>query len=202
MSLTNYDGLKSSIASWLNRTDLVDQIPLFIELAENRISRDVRVPVIEKTVLLSLDSQGYADLPADFLEAKDVFYEYNPLDKVSLAQIHRFESLLGAPTCFARETYRLKVFPTPQDGATDELRMIYYYDLGRLSDNQQTHALLQIAPELYLYGALSEAADFLGADVTQKESWEYKFQTAVAALIRLAANAEFAGSTPIIASGY
>ena len=41
MSLANYDGLKASVANWLNRTDLLTEIPDFIELAENRIFHGV-----------------------------------------------------------------------------------------------------------------------------------------------------------------
>ena len=78
MSITNYSGLKASIANWLNRTDLTSEIPDFIELAENRIFHDVRVPTNEKTVLLTLSSDGYATIPSDFLEVKDVFFNYNP----------------------------------------------------------------------------------------------------------------------------
>ena len=48
MSMTTYDGLKASIANWLNRTDLATEIPDFIELAENRIFHEVRVPTNEK----------------------------------------------------------------------------------------------------------------------------------------------------------
>ena len=35
MALNNYANLKTSIANWLGRTDLVNDIPDFITLAEN-----------------------------------------------------------------------------------------------------------------------------------------------------------------------
>ena len=40
MAITNYSELKSAIADWLDRTDLTDQIPDFITLAEARHKRD------------------------------------------------------------------------------------------------------------------------------------------------------------------
>ena len=43
MSLTNYSDLKTSVANYLARTDLTDQIPDFIRLAEYRMRREVRI---------------------------------------------------------------------------------------------------------------------------------------------------------------
>lgn len=199
MSLTTYDGLKASIANWLNRSDLSAEIPDFIELAENRIFHEVRIPTLEKTILLTLSVDGYATLPSDFLESKDVFWNYDPLQRVSLSDIHSKMDSSGVPSCFARETYRLKFYPTPTVGASDEVRMIYYYDSGRLTDADPTNVLLSTAPELYLYGALAEAANFLGSD---GQKWEAGYQQAYARLLKHSRDSEFAGSTPLINSGY
>ena len=42
MALSNYTGLKASIADFLNRDDLTAVIPDFITLAEAQINRDIR----------------------------------------------------------------------------------------------------------------------------------------------------------------
>jgi len=199
MSITTYDGLKASIANWLNRNDLTAEILDFIELAENRIFHEVRVPTNEKTVLLTLSSDGYATLPSDFLEIKDIFWNYVPLDRISLIDLYGYVSASGNPTFFARETYRLKFFPTPTVLDSDELRMIYYYDAGRLSSTDTTNVLLSLAPELYLYGALVEAANFLGSD---SQKWEIGYQQAFGRLVKHARDSEVSGSTSQVNSGY
>lgn len=199
MSLVTYDGLKASVANWLNRTDLTTEIPDFIELAENRIFHDVRVPTNEKTVLLTVSSDGYATIPSDFLEVKDVFFNYNPLQRVSLTDLYAYVDTSGTPTCFARETYRFKFYPTPSIDASDEVRMIYYYDVGRLSSSAESNVMLSTAPELYLYGTLVEASNFLGSDGSR---WEAGYQQAFARLIKHSRDSEFAGSTPQVNSGY
>lgn len=199
MSLSNYDGLKASIANWLNRDDLTNEIPDFIELAENRIFHEVRIPTNEKTVLLTLSTDGYATLPSDFLEVKDVFWNYQPLKRVSLTELHSYVTRSGAPDYFARETYRLKFFPTPTVVASDEMRMIYYYDVGRLTSTSTTNVMLSTAPELYLYGSLVEAANFLGSDPSK---WEVGYQSAYSRLVKHTREAETAGSTPQVNSGY
>ena len=202
MSLTTYSGLKASIANWLNRTDLTTEIVDFIELAENRITHELRIPAIEKTILLNVNSDGYATLPSDFLEAKDVFWNYEPLDRITPAQLYRMVDRSGKPQYFARETYRLKFFPTPTVTASDEMRMIYYYDPGRLTDAAPTNVLLSLAPELYLFGALVQAAAFLGTDMAQKDAWEMEYQGALSRILRHAREAEFAGATPMVSAGY
>lgn len=200
MSFSTYAELQSTIADWLNRTDLETQIQDFIHLAENRISHEVRVPAIEKTILVSVNSEGYSTLPSDFLEVKDVFYDYDPLNRVSLSEIHRRADRSGVPEMFARETYRLRFYPIPTGDDSSEFRMIYYYDVGRLTATNTSHILLDLAPELYLYGALVEAADFLGTG--QRDAYEAKYQMAYARIMKHARDSEFAGSTAIVQSGY
>ena len=87
MSLATYAELKSSVANWLNRTDLTAEIPDFIKLAENRIAHEVRLPTIEKTASMTPNAQGAIAIPADFLELIDVFYNDKPIDRVSLTYL-------------------------------------------------------------------------------------------------------------------
>lgn len=200
MSLSTYDGLKVSIADWLNREDLTSVIPDFIELAENRIFHELRSPVNEKTILLTLGSDGYATLPSDFLEAKDVFWNYDPLQRVSLTQLHNYVSRAGSsPEVFARETYRFRFFPVPTVGESDELRMIYYYDPGRLTSGATSNVVFAAAPELYLYATLAEAAQYLGSDGAR---WEGGYQNAFGRLMQHAKTAEYAGATATVQAGY
>ena len=42
MAITNYTELKSSLADWLNRSDLTTVIPDFITLAESQFNREIR----------------------------------------------------------------------------------------------------------------------------------------------------------------
>tara|TARA_B100001093_G_scaffold340669_1_gene325459 strand:+ start:40 stop:642 length:603 start_codon:yes stop_codon:yes gene_type:complete len=200
MSLTSYDGLKASVADWVNREDLASVIPDFIELAENRIYHELRAPVNEKTIVLTVSSDGYATLPSDFLEAKDIFWNYDPLSRISLTQLHNYKSRAGSsPEFFARETYRLRFFPVPTVVASDEMRMIYYYDPGRLTTSANTNVVFSTAPEIYLYGTLSEAATYLGSDNAR---WEGGYQNAMGRLMQHAAIAETAGGTATVQMGY
>lgn len=200
MSLTTYDGLKASVADWLNREDLSAVIPDFIELAENRIFHELRAPLNEKTIILTLSSEGYATLPSDFLESKDVFWNYNPLSRISLTQLHSYVPVSGqSPEHFARETYRLRFFPNPTVLETDEIRMIYYYDPGRLTSVNTSNVVYAGAPELYLYATLAEASTYLGSDSSR---WEQGYQTAIGRIMQHSRTSEYSGSTATVQSGY
>ena len=47
MALTSYTTLKNEIESYLNRTDLTANLDTFIDLAESRMARDLRLREME-----------------------------------------------------------------------------------------------------------------------------------------------------------
>ena len=67
MALSTYSELKTSIGSWLNRDDLTDQIPDFINFAEKQMQRQIRHYKMVERSSGELDSQ-YSAVPADWLE--------------------------------------------------------------------------------------------------------------------------------------
>ena len=68
MSYTTYTALKASVAAYLARTDLTDQIPDFITFAENRLRRELRIRQMLKTVTATTTAaDGTVGLPTDFL---------------------------------------------------------------------------------------------------------------------------------------
>lgn len=202
MSITTYDELKTAVASWLNRDDLADRIPDFIELGEDRIGHELRIPTLEKSALLSANTSGYANLPADFLELKDVFWNYKPLYRVSLTQLHSYTNEVNEPTYFARETYQLRLFPVPNAATSTSLRLIYYHKPTQLSASNSTNLILQTAPSLMLYAALCEAAQYLAFSPQQLASYEQRYQSGLARLLKHSRDAESAGATPTVANGY
>ena len=199
MSLETYSGLKASVANWLNRTDLATEIPDFIALVESRLAHELRIPSIEKTAYIITDIHGRATIPADFLEIKDVFFNDKPVDRVSLGFLTSQTAGSGTPTIFAREANEFEFHPIPVISETAKLKVIYYYQVPALSDSASTNDLLKTVPELYLYGALSEAAKFLGADATR---WETGYQTAYGRVVAHTRQAEVSGTTQLVLSGY
>ncbi len=84
-SAANYLALKTSIAMWLNRTDLDSRIPDFVFLAESEIGRDTRIrssyQVVEKS---DYSPDGKIALPADLLELRSVKFIDQELEELPL----------------------------------------------------------------------------------------------------------------------
>ena len=73
MAITNYSELKSAIADWLDRTDLTDQIPDFIVLAEARHKRDFKIRRMETRVTANtIADTEYYTLPDNYVAMRNI----------------------------------------------------------------------------------------------------------------------------------
>jgi len=205
VSVANYSELKTAIADWLNRDDISDaRLADFVSFAENHIFHKLRIPTMERIVLLDTDSDGLAYIPADFLEAKDVFFNDSPLERISLTDLKTRGAHSGKPYYFARESGQLMFWPNPGDTTTtgDDLRMVYYAEPDRLSGTVATNSVFLLSPDLYLYGALAEGGVYLGMSADKVGLWKAKFTELMDRLTEHARQAETSGSTATILSGY
>ena len=81
---TDYATLQTTIANYLARSDLTATIPEFIRLAEDRLSRDLRIRQMLQIATTTIDStDGTVEIPADFLAMKDIHVSSsNPIQTV------------------------------------------------------------------------------------------------------------------------
>jgi hypothetical protein len=83
MALSTYSELKSSIANWLNRSDLTTEIANdFIVLAEKDFNSKLRIRKMISQTSLTLNAETVA-LPSGFLQVRD-FYILSGSTKYSL----------------------------------------------------------------------------------------------------------------------
>lgn len=168
MALNSYSALKSSIADWLNRDDLTATIPDFISLAEAQLER--RLPVQKRTQrsTATIDTQ-FSALPSDFVSAKSLVLTstapVQPLTFLTEDELDAKKSVYrttGKPLFFALIGNQIEVLPSPDTGYTAELT--YVATLAKLSDSNTSNWLLERHPDVYLYGALLQAAPYLRDD--------------------------------------
>ena len=67
MALASYSDLKTSVADWLNRSDLTDTIPDFIHLVEAELGRILQGRPMRTSVAVSFDTTGALAVPVDFV---------------------------------------------------------------------------------------------------------------------------------------
>src|SRR3546814_4879575 len=110
-------------------------------------------------------SGRYAALPTGFLQMSMLRLLTTPvtgLSEVSLHEMNRNRvETTGKPTLFTVHE-EIEFDRAPDSSYTAE--MIYYAKLTPLSDAATSNALLERAPDAYLYAALGAAAPFLADD--------------------------------------
>ena len=69
MAFTNYTSFVTTVESYLARTDLTSVIPDFIQMAQLRMSRDLRTEAMLK-VATTTPTDSKVAFPTDFLELR------------------------------------------------------------------------------------------------------------------------------------
>jgi hypothetical protein len=86
MALSTYSDLQTTIANYLSRDDLTSAIPDFIQLAEIRLRRDLRLrQMLTQTSTTATSGGATISLPSDFLQARDVYVDSDPDFPVTFA---------------------------------------------------------------------------------------------------------------------
>jgi hypothetical protein len=179
MSIGTYAELRTAVAAWLKRTDLTAQILDFIRLAEVRIKSLVDLGALETTATLATtpDSSTIA-LPADFKNPIALWIDdIDPQEQLTqlLPQSLPYYDTPNRPQYWAIDGANIR-FQCPADAAYPI--KFRYSQLFELSDANPTNSILTGFPDVYLFGALAEAADY-SFDNENGLKWNAKFQDAV-----------------------
>jgi hypothetical protein len=150
MAFTTYSDLKTTIASYLARSDLTAMIPTFIQLAELRLRRELRTR--QMLVVATANTTGgdsTVGLPTDFLEMRDIHVNTNPITTLSYSAPNSFYNSnrateSGKPTDYTVLATELQLSPIPD--STYQLQMLYYAQPYFLSDSNQGNVFLTNFP--------------------------------------------------------
>jgi hypothetical protein len=167
MSITTYAELQSSIADWLLRDDLTSVIPTFISLAEAKFNRRIRDYRMVKRATAQVDTPYFA-IPSDWQENIRFQLNTSPITTLEYvtpdqaAEEKRLYNSSGRPAFFTMIGDQFQIVPAPDSQYDAELT--YYSKIPALSGSNTSNWLLEKAPDIYLYGALMEAAPYLDDD--------------------------------------
>lgn len=180
MALTTFSELKASVADFLNRTDLTTTIPDFIALAEADINSHFDLRTVESDqALTSVTNSRFIALPTGFREPQNLWINWtygrgDPL-RFMAPELLVTSTTPGIPLLWSIDGSNI-AFERPAGSAYSlTLRMIGGVTL---SDANPTNLVLTNYPNVYLYGALKEAAPYL-RDVEGAGLWEAKYQDAI-----------------------
>ena len=198
MALSNYTGLKASIADFLNRDDLTSVIPDFVSLAEAQINRDIRHWKMEARSSGQQDpADEYMQIPADWVETIRLHLTGTGTSVVNLVSRDAMadkraaqENAAGTPRMYTHANGQFQLFPTPD--ATTNFELLYYQKIPSLITNTDNWLLLE-APDVYLYGALLHSAPYLAEDA-RLAVWAQLYSAAIQRLNQTSEDAMFSGS--------
>jgi len=191
VAINTYATLVSAITEWLARDQdatLTARIPDFITLAEAKFNRKLLHPKMETRSTTSVDttstSPEFITLPSDFQTMRSVrlsgvtgkprlaFMTKTQIDDYR----YSIDNVEDQPVYFAIVGTEMELAPTP--GEDYELEMVYRANISALTSGNTTNWLLTLAPDLYLYGVLMEAAPYLKDD-NRIAVWASGMQTAL-----------------------
>jgi hypothetical protein len=196
MSFATYTDLKTSIASYLARSDLTTQIPDFITFAENRLRRELRIRQMLKSVTTStVSGDSTVELPADFLEIRDFVALTNPIQPLSYSSPSALSndpraSEVGVPKSYTILASEFLLSPPPDGVYT--LRMLYFAAPAYLSSTNASNVFLTTAPDALLYASLIEAEPYLMNDA-RINTWGTMYDRAISSLTKSDEQGQYSG---------
>ena len=206
MAISTYTELKSTIANWLNRSDLTSEISDdFIKLVEADLNAKLRIRQMEQIDTITINSETET-VPTGFIAVRSFYilsgstkYHLNYITPANLFAI-KGGSTTGLPRVYTIESdngvEKFRFAPSPDTTYTGYLQ--YYKAFTPLSSGNASNYILASHPSVYLYGSLFHAANFIGGiDQAQVQNWIAMYQTALERLESNDQQDSFGGS-PVV----
>jgi hypothetical protein len=205
----NYTQLTAAICDYTQNfdQDFIDNIPVFVEQAEQRIYNTVQFPSLRKNVTgLTTTNNKYLSAPADFLAVyslaiidatgayeyllnKDVNFIRQAYPTPTSTGLPRYYALFGPTTTndatpVITNELSLILGPTPDAAYTAELHYYYYPESISVAASGQTW-LGDNFDSVLLYGSLVEAVTFMKGEADMVQLYNTKYTEALGLAKRL-----------------
>ena len=205
----NYTQLTAAICDYTQNfdQDFIDNIPVFVKQAEQRIYNTVQFPSLRKNLTgLTTANNKYLSAPGDFLAVyslalvdEDGAYEYLLNKDVNFIRqayptptstgLPKYYALFGPTTTSGASpviTNELSIImgPTPDAAYTAELHYYYYPESISVAASGQTW-LGDNFDSVLLYGSLVEAITFMKGEADMVQLYNAKYTEALALAKRL-----------------
>ncbi len=181
MALTNYTTFTATVESYLARNDLTSVIPDFVQLAQLRLSRDLRTERMLKVATTS-PSDNKVAFPSDFLELREMHLQGNPPillefqtpdlffrnGQTTLSGRSHYFTMLGTEFQFA-----------PSQDTSYTVQILYYAQPTFISSTTASNLYLAYYPDALLYATLAEAEPYLYND-PRIATWSALYDRAIA----------------------
>lgn len=193
MSFT-YGELKQAVQDFLesSETALVNNLPIFIRMTEERILKGVQLSLFQKNATATLSANGrFLPVPPDFLapmalkltgsDGEGFFVDFKDLSFVQTYAPNT--ATTGQPRYYAQfDNGYFLVGPTPDANYTAQLQYLYRPASLTAGGDDDTTWLSENAELAMLYGTLVEANTFIKGDPAMMQMYQGRFQEAIMGL--------------------
>jgi hypothetical protein len=181
MAFTTYTSFVTTVESYLARTDLTTVIPDFIQMAQLRMSRDLRTEAMLK-VATTTPTDSKVAFPSDFLELREMHFQGNPPIVLEFQSPDLFfrngqTSLSGRAHYFTMLGTEFQFAPTQDTDYT--IQILYYAQPTFISSTTSSNLFLAYYPDALLYATLAEAEPYLMND-PRVQTWSALYDRAIA----------------------
>lgn len=169
-----YGNVRDKFVARANRRDMTTTLAdSFLQDAITRVQRGLRVPAMEKSIIVSIDdtytTNGGIYIPSDYLQMRRMMYneEYavQKQDESIVIPLAKYEQ--GEPRLYCRRGGIWTLAPTPDGPITNpdstitynQVRIDYYAEFPAMINDGDETIISDIASDLLVYGALSYFAD-------------------------------------------
>lgn len=172
--------MKARFLSILNRDDCTeDQAVACLQDSLARITRTVRLPNMERSVILTVDDEAlqFMSIPPDLIEVIDIYVAdlvygcgTHALDLKPYRELLRMPSS-GAATAYGR--FQAAFYFRGYVPKGTEVTLLYYGEFSDFPTQDSENEISASNPDLVIYGALSFAGDIF--DHPSQQRWEARF---------------------------
>lgn len=187
MTISTFAALRTEIANWLNRTNLVTaDLSQFVTLAEVDIRNEIEVREKELTATGTMVADGFTP-PSGYLHVRELIVNDIP-SRYLPPEMFQVKVVSNTPGYYTTAGNLIKV--SEGNGSTYDLR--YVGGITALSADGDSNWVLANAPNIYLWAGLKYGSVFL-RDPQAASGYDALFKEAAATLNTTERKAKYSG---------
>jgi len=189
---TSYSALKTEITNWTHRSDLTSHIDTFIDMAEAKMNRTLRMSEMEDSTAIAYSGSDIS-LPDGFLEMREIHVSSSPDTTLEFVAPFKLSQLKqsGAGGIHVYYTIRddaIELYPT----GSCTVEMVFYKEITPLDDTNTSNFVLADSPDLYFHGCMHNAYMYM-RDVDSAAMHSQEFERIAEQMNKMSNRRKFSG---------
>lgn len=183
----------------LDRDDCTDaQARIFLADGMTRLTRDLRIPSMERALLVTADDYPLQQItvPTDLIQIVDILVPREGSQTGQLRALKRLSyrklmDLDNTDTPYAYARFQQQIYLRGAVPVDTQVQVLYYGNFTAFADDDDTNEITASMPDVAVYAGLKYAGDFFQHPLAA--SWEATYQSLKAAIVAMGIDLENEG---------